>query len=284
MKPSSNKPLKSLEELRAQNAWLGKTQRALLNVMEDLRAERANLAAAKDQVQRANKELARSNKDLEQFAYVASHDLKAPLRAIDNLAKWIVEDSEDILPPNSQGHLEQLQQRVQRMERFLDDLLQYSRAGHFTGHLVEVDLGEMVKDLVSLLSPREPFTVAAVGEMPTLLTASVPLEQCLQNLIDNAIRHHDRGDGRVEISSRSSGDFVEFTVADDGPGIAHQFHERIFEMFKTLHSRDEVEGSGMGLAVVKKLIEAYGGSIRVESSPPNGATFRFTWPTEITPQ
>jgi len=281
MDRDGKKRFNALEELRAKNAWLGKTQRAFLNVMQDLREERANLAAAKDQLQRANQDLARSNKDLEQFAYVASHDLKAPLRAIDSLAKWIAEDAADLLPEGSHRHLEQLQQRVQRMERFLDDLLQYSRAGRVTSKIVEVDPGAMVRDLVTFLSPPERFTVSVVGEMPRLVTAKVPLEQCFRNLIDNAVRHHDRDDGRVEVSSRYVGAFVEFTVADDGPGIVPQFHERIFEMFQTLQPRDEVEGSGMGLAVVKKIIEAYGGSIHVESSEPEGATFRFRWPIEM---
>ena len=105
-----------------------------------------------------------------------------------------------------------------------------------------------------------------------------------RNLIDNAIKHHNRDDGRVELSNRSLGAFVEFTVADDGPGIARTFHERIFEVFQTLQPQDEVEGSGMGLPIVKKIVEKYGGRIGVESSEANGAAFRFTWPKKMTPR
>jgi len=120
--------------------------------------------------------------------------------------------------------------------------------------------------------------VVVRGPLPALRTDRAPLEQVLRNLIGNGLKHHDRTSGSVTVSARDVGDTVEFCVEDDGPGIPTRFHERIFQMFQTLKPRDEVEGSGMGLAIVKKTVEVYGGSIRIESAPPiRGTAFIFSW-------
>lgn len=230
------------------------------------------------QLYQANEALAQRVEELDQFSYVASHDLKAPLRAIDQLATWIAEDTGDILPEKSKTHLEKLQSRVRRMEQLLEDLLAYSRADRQFGQAVMVDTGALVNSIVELLSPLESFVVTVQEDMPVITTAHTPLETVFMNLIDNAIKHHHRSQGRVYISARERDQFVEFSVADDGPGIAEAFHERIFQMFQTLRPRDEVEGSGVGLAVVKKIVTSLGGTIWVESREGEGATFRFTWP------
>jgi signal transduction histidine kinase len=225
------------------------------------------------------RELQRSNRELDQFAYVASHDLKAPLRAVDQLASWIVEDAAAVLPSASQVHLTKLRSRIQRLERLLDDLLAYSRAGRQHHPLEQVDTGVLVRNICDLLAPPAGFTVSLGEYFPTLVAARVPLETVLRNLISNAIKHHDHPQvGRVVITATEQRAFVLFTVADDGPGIDPAFQDRIFEIFQTLKPRDEVEGSGIGLAVVKKLVEEYGGTVQVESSTGQGATFRFTWP------
>ena len=243
---------------------------ATVNMMKDIDRTRQELA------QRA-RELERSNKELDDFAYVASHDLKAPLRGIDNLAKWIAEDTANILPEKSRGHLQKMQQRVQRMEGLLDDMLRYSRAGRIKGTVEEIATGDLVRETIDMVSPPERFTVSVVSEMPTVLSDPAPLRQVFLNLIANAIKHHDRADGRVEVSATDDGEFVEFMVSDDGPGIPTEYHERIFRMFQTLRPRDEVEGSGMGLAVVKKVVESQGGRIGVESADGSGSVFRVTW-------
>ena len=129
-----------------------------------------------------------------------------------------------------------------------------------------------------MLNPPSGFSVNAAGKLPTFSTQRVPLELVLRNLIQNAIKHHDRADGHVTVSVREEAEWVEFAVQDDGPGIAPAFHERIFQIFQTLQPRDDVEGSGMGLAVVKKVVESLGGAIAVDSAEGQGATFRFTWP------
>jgi signal transduction histidine kinase len=121
------------------------------------------------------------------------------------------------------------------------------------------------------------------GSLPTLHTYAAPLETVLRNLVSNAIKHHDKPQGKIEISAKVKGDFIEFSVADDGPGIDPAFHDRIFQMFQTLRPRDQVEGSGIGLAVVEKIISNVGGTIRLESAPNKGATFIFTWPLQYAP-
>ncbi|CAN5768559.1 hypothetical protein BH10CHL1_BH10CHL1_07830 [soil metagenome] len=228
-------------------------------------------------------ELERSNRELDQFAYVASHDLKAPLRAINYLAEWIRTDAADSLPSASQTHLATLQGRIKRMEALLNDLLAYSRAGRQRHALEPVDTTLLVKDVIDLLAPPQGFTITVESNLPVLPLERVPLETVLRNLIGNAIKHHDRPDiGRVSIAAQEQAQLIEFAVSDNGPGIDPAFHERIFQIFQTLKARDEVEGSGMGLAVVKKTVEYRGGTIQVESSVGQGATFRFTWPKEAT--
>lgn len=235
-------------------------------------------ASLEQRVRERTTELERSNRELDQFAYIASHDLKAPLRGIDHLANWITEDAGTLLPTPSLEHLAKLRGRIQRMDRLLDDLLLYSRVGRRDGAPEAVNTATLVKDIVNLLAPAG-FTVTVADDLPTLMTPRAPLEIVLRNIIDNAFKHHQRPqEGNVQISALAQGDFVEFCIKDNGPGIDAKFHERIFGVFQTLQPRDQVEGSGMGLALVKKTVEHRGGQVRVESMLGQGATFWFTWP------
>jgi signal transduction histidine kinase len=226
-------------------------------------------------------ELERSNRELNQFAYVASHDLKAPLRAIDNLAGWISEDAAQTLPPRSAEHLAKMRGRVKRMEQLLEDLLAYSRAGRVRPPAESVDVDRLVADVTALLGPPAGFTVVMETPGVRLRTPRVSLELVLRNLIGNAIKHHTEEDGTVWVRTVARGEMVEFSVRDDGPGIDPRYHAKIFEMFQTLQPRDQTEGSGMGLAIVKKLVESYGGEIQVDSAVGEGATFCFTWPRGV---
>ncbi len=241
------------------------------------------LRAHEEELQRYTAELERSNKELDAFAYVASHDLKAPLRAIDNLATWIAEDAGEVLSEDARNHLQLLKQRVERMQRLLDGLLQYSRVGRLNHAPEVVETDRMLQDIVALYDLPPGFVVKVAPHMPTFHTPKAPLEQVLRNLIGNAIKHHDRADGRIAVSGQDAGAYVEFTVTDDGPGIPREFHDKIFQMFQTLKPRDEVEGSGMGLALAKKTVESHGGTIGVESVKDRGACFRFTWNKDATP-
>ena len=238
-------------------------------------------ASLEQRVTERTAELERSNRELDQFAYVASHDLKAPLRAIVNLAGWIAEDAGERLPKPSLEHLEKLRGRALRMERLLDDLLTYSRIGRRDGVVEGVKIDALVQDMIYFLAPSTGFQVVMTSEMPVLLTQRTPLELVFRNLIGNAIKHHHQPAlGVVQISAQDLGDFVEFVISDNGPGIDPQYHERIFGMFQTLRPRDQLEGSGMGLAIVKRAVEYRDGTISVESVEGTGTTFRFTWPKQ----
>jgi len=226
-------------------------------------------------------ELKRSNADLEQFAYVASHDLKSPLRAIDSLSAWLEEDLQPVLTDDSRKYLALMRQRVSRMERLLDDLLAYSRAGRVKESLSTVDVARLVQDIAQFINLPAGFAVRLNGPAPVFVTAATPLRTVLLNLISNAVKHHDRKTGAIEVSVQERGAFYLFVVADDGPGIPPEFHERIWGMFQTLRSRDEVEGSGIGLALVRRLVTHYGGLASVACRQPRGSIFQFAWPKEI---
>ena len=229
-------------------------------------------------MEKQSAELARTNKELERFVYVASHDLKAPMRGIDNLATWIEQDLEGSLEEETRENLTLLRGRVQRMERLLDGLLDYSRVGHTATEAETIDTRELVTDIAELLALPDGFSVEMPDAMPVLTTEKVSLEQVLRNLINNAAKHHDRDHGCITVSGSGSNDNYEFSVEDDGPGIDPEFHERVFTMFQTLRPRDEVEGSGMGLALVKKEVELHGGKVRIRSYVgERGTTFHFTW-------
>lgn len=211
-------------------------------------------------------DLARSNDELEQFAYVASHDLKAPLRGIENLVTWIEEDLGALVEGGVRTNMDLLRSRVRRLDSLLDDLLAYSRAGRTDSTDERVDTGALVAELASLVGPPPGFRIEAAPDMPAIVTPRAPLTQVLQNLIGNAIKHHDHtATGHVWVRAERCESETCFTVEDDGPGVPGQFRERVFGMFQTLRPRDEVEGSGMGLAIVKKLVERRGGTIRLAS-------------------
>jgi signal transduction histidine kinase len=226
-----------------------------------------------------NQQLKRSNRDLEDFAYIASHDLKTPLSGIKSAALWLAEDLHD-LSDESRKLLGLMQSRINRMETLLDDLLTYSRVGRTDTAIGETNVGTIFGRIIEVLGPPAHINVRAEGELPVIVTASAQLEHVLRNLINNAIKHHDKQQGEVVLSGKRVGDLVEFVVRDDGPGILPQFHGKIFQLFQTLKRRDEVEGSGMGLALVKKLVEQQNSCITVHSQGNGtGTEFRFQWPT-----
>jgi light-regulated signal transduction histidine kinase (bacteriophytochrome) len=223
-------------------------------------------------------ELARSNADLEEFAYVASHDLKAPLRGISHLVEWITDDIGPTASADTLENLRLLRGRVVRLQTLLDGLLEYARIGRTRVSYEPVDIPEVVRDVVAVLSPPPKFTVECIEPMPSLRTHRTPILVVLRNLIANSIKHHDRPEGRVTVSMKLEDGVATFRVSDDGPGIAERFHQKVFVIFQTLVSRDELETSGIGLAIVKKRVEGHGGRIWVESAPPvRGTTMVFTW-------
>ncbi|UCG74026.1 MAG: PAS domain S-box protein [Chromatiales bacterium] len=241
-----------------------------LDITERKRAEQA--------LQHKSEELARSNHDLEQFAYIASHDLKAPLRAIEALGQWLQEDLKDYTDGEVQTNLGLLRQRTQRLNRLLDDLMEYSRAGRRVGSRREVNTREMVQDIATLLAPPPSMRVEAGPTLPTFDTHHAPLEQVLRNLINNAIKHHPTQRGHVRVSAVDQGKSLLFAVQDDGEGIPEDYAEKVFQMFQTLQPRDEREGSGMGLAIVQRIIDWQGGRVWFHAGPGGvGTVFKFVW-------
>ena len=225
-------------------------------------------------------ELEKANRDLAEFSYIASHDLKAPLRAIDQVAGWLEEDLVGQLPADSERHLKIVRQRVKRMEALLRDLLEYSRAGRKREEPSEVDLRELLDEVIGLAVSDTRFTIETDVRVSRLTTKRTPLATVLRNLISNAVKHHDQPSGKIKIEcvkqdTRDS--TLLFTVADDGPGIEPAFHAKAFAVFQTLQPRDVMEGSGMGLALVKRLVETEDGRVWIESNEPRGAKFCFTW-------
>ncbi|MCO6188302.1 PAS domain S-box protein [Rhizobium sp. L1K21] len=224
--------------------------------------------------------LAQSNKELDDFAYVASHDLKAPLRVIDNASTWLMEDLEDKLDEDSRENLTLIRSRVLRMERLLDDLLEYSRIGRKLAVDKEeiVSGSQLLDDVVHLLTPGEDRNIIVGRDFADIRLPKMPLQQIFLNLIGNAIKHAESGkELRVEVGVEEMEGTYRFSVKDNGPGIPAEYHQQIFQMFQTLKPRDVVEGSGMGLAIVRKHIEQHGGRIWLDSREGEGTTFYFTW-------
>lgn len=248
---------------------------AMLNATLEARvAERTfDLERSTDQLQRANAEL-------RQFAHAASHDLRSPLRAIDTLTEWLENDLNDVLKGETREQMRLLRSRVRRMDLLLADLLAYSRAEAQSHDTEEVDARDLISEVIGLSHVPQEFEVEVSSDLGPFTTVKLPLQRVLLNLVGNAIKHHDRPQGCVRISARDAGTAVEFLVVDDGPGIAPEFHAKVFQMFQTLKPRDSLEGSGMGLALVAKLVQAVGGTIGLESSG-RGTTFRLSWPKQI---
>jgi signal transduction histidine kinase len=172
-----------------------------------------------------------------------------------------------------------LKGRVHRMEALIDGILAYSRAGRVRERPVRVDVGVLLKEAIELLAPPPEVRIVVGDGMPVLETERVPLQQVFMNLIGNAIKYTQRADPCIEVHAELEGECYRFAVADNGPGIAPQYREKIWQIFQTLAPRDKVEGTGIGLSVVRKTVESRGGRTWLESEPGHGSTFYFTWPT-----
>jgi len=257
---------------------------AIIRDMTEVQASQEKLQSRADELTRLTTMLAQTNitledrnRELEQFAYVASHDLKAPLRAIANLSEWIEEDLHGQLAAENQRQMLLLRGRVHRMEALINGLLEYSRVGRTKAALEQVSVQVLLEEVVDSLAPPDTFTIAIAPNLPTFTTKVMLLRQVFANLISNAIKHHDRPDGHITITVQEQGAFYEFSVADDGPGIDANYHTKVFVIFQTLEARDTKESTGIGLAIVKRIVEAEGGSVWIDSQEGSGATFRFTW-------
>ncbi|RBO80028.1 CHASE domain-containing protein [Marinomonas aquiplantarum] len=249
-------------------------------VTQDLKLQKEELEIAHEDLQLRNQELEEANKDLDQFAFVASHDLKAPLRGISQLAQWIEEDLRENFSSQTREFMDLLQGRIQRLEKLLDALLSYSRIGREKNTFEQFHLGTRVTELFSLINANEAFAFDCEDNVGELNTLAVPLELVLRNLLSNAIKHHDKGQGNIQFKAQKQSDHYQICVIDDGPGIPTQFQEQVFELFKTLKPRDEVESSGLGLSMVKKILDRYDCHYQISSNGDRGTCFEFEWPFE----
>jgi PAS domain S-box-containing protein len=222
------------------------------------------------------------NEELKSFAYIISHDLKAPLRGINTLVNWITTDYGDKLGDEGKEQMDLLLGRVDRMQNLIEGVLEYSRVGRVKEKHVPVNLNELVPDVVDLLAPPENIETTVEGELPTIVVEETRIMQLFQNLLSNAIKYMDKPQGQIKIGCVEENSFWKFSVCDNGPGIEERYHEKIFQIFQTLTPRDEFESTGVGLTVVKKIVEMYGGRIWVESEVGHGTTFFFTLPKEET--
>jgi len=270
-------------ELEAQTEELRVAAETLYQKNDELQGALSDARVAREAAERAATAATEAYRELDQFAYVASHDLKAPLRGIANLAQWIQDDTAERLGAESIEHMRLLQGRVHRMEALIDGILAYSRAGRVLKSPEAVDTGTLVREVIELLAPPSGVTIQVPPQMPTLNAERVPLQQVFLNLIGNAVKYTraERPDPVIRIDWRDAGNAFEFSVSDNGPGIEPEYHERIWGIFQTLAPRDKVEGTGIGLAVVRKIVETRDGFVSLESSPGQGAIFRFIWPKKF---
>ncbi len=255
----------------------------LRNISIDITRQKRSHAALRQRAAklvRLARQLKETNAELDQFAYITSHDLRAPLRGIANLSTWIEEDMGDKFTPEAHQQMQLLRGRVHRMEALIDGILQYARVGRTKIPVEEVDVGKVLLEVIDLLAPPPNVEIQVRSALPTLRTEKLRLQQVLMNLIGNAIKHNPRPDALIEVTCRDVGSFYAFDVKDNGPGIAPEYHEKIFVMFQTLQARDKVEGTGVGLSLVRKIVEHHGGQVSVDSREGEGAIFRFTWPKE----
>lgn len=225
-------------------------------------------------------DLRSANEELTNFAYVASHDLKAPLRAIGSLAQWLSTDYADRFDDEGRNHMALLLSRVKRMDRLIDGILQYSRVGRVKETPSRVDLNTLVDETVDLLAPP-PHVKVRVAHLPTLRLERTRAQQLFQNLLGNAIQYMDKPQGQISVECSEDGGHWHFRVQDNGPGIDRRHWERVFQLFQSLKTRDASESTGIGLSLVKKIVEMYGGRIWLESQVGQGTTFHFTLPKEI---
>lgn len=228
-------------------------------------------------------ELQQANRELTDLVYAVTHDLKSPLRGIARLADLLGEDFADKLGDEGQSLVSKLQARVRKLHALIDGILAYSRVGRGTGPETLVDLNRLVAELTRLLDPPATFTIRTPEPLPPVMGVPHQLHQLFLNLIDNSIKFSDKEQGRVHITSRRMGDAWEFSVADNGPGIPARYHDKIFGLFQRLELLPDRPGTGVGLALVKRIIEKRGGDIQVASEEGVGTTFRFTWPDRAPP-
>ncbi|NOR75004.1 MAG: HAMP domain-containing protein [Draconibacterium sp.] len=251
---------------------------SLVRTNEQLEEQSGKLMEQSEKLLKSTDELQAANSELESFAYSVSHDLKAPLRAISQLSYWISEDYKDILEDDGKEQLYLLVGRVKRMDALIDGILQYSRIGRVRETEKLLNLNTLVEEVIDSLAPPENIKINIVNVLPEIYGDESRFVQVFQNLISNSIKFSDKTKGKINIACSNEGNNWEFSVEDNGPGIEKKYYDRVFRIFQTLNARDTQEGTGLGLALVKKIVTYYKGKIWIKSTVEKGTTIYFTLP------
>lgn len=250
--------------------------KAIRGIFQDITQEKE----AERKLKKYAEELEFKNKELDQFAYIVSHDLKAPLRGINNLSLFIEEDLGEKIDGEVKESFDLMRGRVKRMELLINGILEYSRAGRMKQETVAFDLNIFLAEIIDSLGVPSNFKINIQGNFPVIVAEKISFEQIFSNYISNAIKYNKNKDPIIEITYKKNKDKYEFCVADNGDGIEPQFHDKVFVIFQTLQSRDSFESTGVGLAIVKKIVEDKGGKVWLKSEKGHGAKFFFSWPIE----
>jgi len=247
-------------------------------IIERITEQKNELEVSNRRLQEYTSTLEKTNKELDKFASIVSHDLKAPLRAIGNLTDWIEEDGGASFTPEVRTNFNMIKQRIKRMEDLIQAILDYSKADKRVGDQMKVNTVELIKETMDFIGLPDTARLHIADNMPTMVTDKTRLSQVFSNLIGNAVKYNDKDVADIAVSVEPHDNGWTFSVKDNGPGIDPKFHEKVFVIFQTLNRRDDMESTGVGLAIVKKIIEDEGGKIWIESEPGKGADFKFFWP------
>ena len=233
----------------------------------------------KSNYEEERKRVVQKNEELNDFAHVVSHDMKAPLRAIQHLSTFVLEDNEEIFDDEGKDMVNKVIQSADRMTVLINDILTYTRVAENIADKQEVNLPELVEEVILSVNAEDIATINAIRLPNHVLYNRVALNQVIQNLISNAIKYNDKDRPEIRITSRQEGKFHFISIRDNGPGIDPEHHKEIFEFMKTLgiKSRNE-SGTGIGLALVKRIVEQNGGGVYLDSTPGKGSTFSFSIP------
>lgn len=243
--------------------------KAKVAVFEKLYRQRIELHAA-------NEKLVKTNKQLDEFVYIVSHDLKAPLRGISSLCSFI---EEEVGTPSGELKelLDMMKGRLGRMQNLIDGILHYSRMGNSLGDKEDFSVKDLIVNIIDLIDPADHISIEFPDTMPVLHSERVKMHEVFQNLISNALKYNDKEKGFVKISYNEFPDHFLFSVEDNGIGIREEHHEKVFQLFQTLVPKDKAESTGLGLTIVKKIVEQQGGKVTLESKVNEGSKFSFTW-------
>lgn len=234
-----------------------------------------------EKIMKAMRKLKSINKDLMDFAYITSHDLKSPLRAINTLANWIVMDEENKLSQAGKQNMKLLIGRTERMHRLIEAIFEYINIVNFDADKVAIDLNKTLSNIVEKISCPENIKISVQEDLPQIIFERTRIEQIFENLIENAVNYMNKEDGKIKVEFEDKESDWQFSVTDNGPGIEEKYFTKVFQIFQALDNKEDIDGTGIGLAIVKKVIDKYEGNIWLESKPDEGLKVTFTIPKNL---